>query len=105
MAEPASERDEPLTAHDPLRLVLHTMEAQLDDRVNAVGDAKPSRDESTAELIRLEETLSSAQDKAKQLVTLRLKLGEEESAAEQSAGKASSAPSGSAPPAEGNSAG
>jgi len=57
------------------------MEGQLDDRVNAVGDAKPSRDESAAELIRLEETLSSAQDKAKQLVTLRLELEEESSTA------------------------
>jgi len=57
------------------------MEEQLDDRVDAVSDAKPSADETTAELIKLEETLSSAQDKAKQLVTLRLKLGEEESAA------------------------
>ena len=64
---------------DPLRLVLHTMEEQLDDRVDEVGDAGPSHDESTAGLIRLEETLSSAQDKAKQLVTLRLKLDEEAS--------------------------
>ena len=54
------------------------MEEQLDDRVGEVADAKPARDESTQELIRLEETLSSAQDKAKQLVTLRLKLGDEE---------------------------
>ena len=57
------------------------MEEQLDDRVDAVSDAKPAADETTAGLIKLEETLSSAQDKAKQLVTLRLKLGEEESAA------------------------
>ena len=64
---------------DPLRLVLQSMEAQLDDRVDEVSEAKPARDESTEELIRLEETLSSAQDKAKQLVTLRLKLGDEES--------------------------
>ena len=56
------------------------MEEALDDRVSAVSDAKPSADETTAGLIKLEETLSSAQDKAKQLVTLRLKLGEEESA-------------------------
>ena len=55
------------------------MEEQLDDRVEAVSDAGPSHDESTATLIKLEETLSSAQDKAKQLVTLRLKLDEEES--------------------------
>lgn len=64
---------------DPLRLVLQTMEEQLDDRVGAVSSARPSHEESTSELIRLEETLSSAQDKAKQLVTLRLKLDEEAS--------------------------
>ena len=62
---------------DPLRLVLQTMEQQLDDRVGAVSSTGPSRDESTSDLIRLEETLSSAQDKAKQLVTLRLKLDNE----------------------------
>ena len=61
------------------------MEEQLDDRVDAVTDRGPSHDESTSELIRLEETLSSAQDKAKQLVTLRLKLDEEQS---ESDGKA-----------------
>ena len=76
-------------ASDPLRLVLHTMEQQLDDRVGAVGDARPARDESTAELIRLEETLSSAQDKAKQLVTLRLKLGEEKASADRATEAAS----------------
>ena len=59
------------------------MEEQLDDRVGEVSDAKPSRDETTQELIHLEETLSSAQDKAKKLVTLRLKLEDEEAAAEQ----------------------
>ena len=68
---------------DPLRLVLHHMEEQLDDRVEAVGEAKPSSEESTAELIKLEETLSSAQDKAKKLVTLRLKLRDEEGAADE----------------------
>ena len=62
---------------DPLRLVLHHMEEQLDDRVDALNDAKPASEESTADLIQLEETLSSAQDKAKKLVTLRLKLDEE----------------------------
>ena len=62
---------------DPLRLVLHHMEEQLDDRVDALNDAGPSSQETTADLIHLEETLSSAQDKAKKLVTLRLKLDEE----------------------------
>lgn len=66
---------------DPLRLVLHHMEEQLDHRVGALSDAKPSSEESTADLIQLEETLSSAQDKAKKLVTLRLKLDEEAAAA------------------------
>ena len=59
------------------------MEEQLDDRVDAVSDAGPSHEESTSDLIKLEETLSSAQDKAKQLVTLRLKLDEEESQSAQ----------------------
>ena len=86
---------------DPLRLVLHTMEEQLDDRVEAVSDAGPSRNESTSDLIKLEETLSSAQDKAKQLVTLRLKLDEEETQSAQGDAKVpSDARSGSpAPPA------
>ena len=63
---------------DPLRLVVQHMEEQLDDRVDEVSESKPSRDETTQELIHLEETLSSAQDKAKKLVTLRLKLEDEE---------------------------
>lgn len=88
VADPAPEPDAPATAPDPLRLVLHTMEEQLDDRVSAVSDAGPSREESTAELIRLEETLSSAQDKAKQLVTLRLKLEEDAAAGADSAAAA-----------------
>ena len=69
----SSERDQ-----SPLRLVLHSTEEQLDQRVGAVADSPPSRGESTADLIKLEERLSSAQDKAKQLVTLRLKLAEDD---------------------------
>ena len=57
------------------------MEEQLDDRVDALNDAGPSSGESTADLIHLEETLSSAQDKAKKLVKLRLKLDEEAASA------------------------
>lgn len=63
---------------DPLRLVLRSTEEQLDDRVEMVSDAKPAHQESTSELIQLEETLSSAQEKAKQLVTLRRKIEAEE---------------------------
>ena len=66
---------------DPLRLVLRSTEEQLDDRVETVSDAKPSHEESTAELIQLEETLSSAQQKAKQLVTLRRKIESEDGSA------------------------
>lgn len=62
----------------PLKLMLHSTEEQLDKRVDDVADSPPSRGESTSELIKLEEKLSSAQDKAKQLVTLRLKLAEDE---------------------------
>jgi hypothetical protein len=61
-----------------LRVALQHIEEQLDDRVDALNNAGPSSEESTADLIHLEETLSSAQDKAKKLVTLRLKLDEEE---------------------------
>ena len=68
---------------DPLRLVVQHMEEQLDDRVDEVSESKPSHDETTEELIHLEETLSSAQDKAKKLVTLRLKLEDEEATAER----------------------
>ena len=67
------------------------MEEQLDDRVDAVGESKPAAEESTAELIKLEETLSSAQDKAKKLVTLRLKLGDE-AKSDESPGAGESAP-------------
>ena len=75
MSDEPEKHDEPAeSTSDPLRLVLHTMEEQLDDRVGAVSNTGPAREESTSDLIRLEETLSSAQDKAKQLVTLRLKL-------------------------------
>ena len=71
-------------AASPLRVVLHSLEEQLDERVHDVRDAKPARQETTAELIHLEEELEAAQDKAKQLVTLRLKLGENgQSMAEQ----------------------
>lgn len=69
------------SASDPLKLVIHSTEEQLDDRVETVSDAKPAREESTSELIALEETLSSAQQKAKQLVTLRRKIEAEEEAA------------------------
>ena len=61
------------------------MEEQLDDRVDALSEAGPSSGESTADLIHLEETLSSAQDKAKKLVTLRLKLDEEAASATRDA--------------------
>ena len=79
---------------DPLKLVLHHMEEQLDDRVDALSEAGPSSGESTADLIHLEETLSSAQDKAKKLVTLRLKLEEEAASATQDedAGASGAAP-------------
>ena len=66
---------------NPLRVALHHIEEQLDDRVDSLNEAGPSSEESTADLIHLEETLSSAQDKAKKLVTLRLKLDEEEGTA------------------------
>lgn len=82
---------------DPLRLVLRSTEEQLDDRVEAVSDAKPSHEESTSELIQLEETLSSAQQKAKQLVTLRRKIESEEAGAEASASPAGDAPADPAP--------
>lgn len=80
---------------DPLRLVRQHMEEQLDDRVDALSEAGPSSEGTTEELIHLEETLASAQDKAKKLVTLRLKLDEE--AAEDDRRNPDPAPSG--PPA------
>ena len=77
---------------DPLKLVLHHMEEQLDDRVDALNAAGPSSGESTADLIHLEETLSSAQDKEKKLVTLRLKLDEEAATAADAAAEPGSSP-------------
>jgi hypothetical protein len=72
---PADERPTDQAA-EPLRVVLHSLEEQVDLRVDKVAESKPTREESTSELIKLEEALDSAQDKAKQLVTLRLKLGD-----------------------------
>lgn len=77
---------------DPLRLVLRSTEEQLDDRVETVSDAKPSHEESTAELIQLEEALSSAQQKAKQLVTLRRKIESEEAGTDASGSPAPDTP-------------
>ena len=85
---------------DPLRMVLRSTEEQLDDRVETVSDAKPSHEESTSELIQLEETLSSAQQKAKQLVTLRRKIESEEAGAEASESPADDAPVDPAPDAD-----
>lgn len=82
---------------DPLRLVLRSTEEQLDDRVEAVSDARPSHEESTSELIQLEENLSSAQQKAKQLVTLRRKIESEEAGADTSGTAAADAPVDPAP--------
>ena len=83
---------------DPLRLVVQHLEEQLDERVDAVSDSGPSHEETTGELIPLEETLSSAQDKAKKLVTLRLKLKDEEAAAATEAGAETPPPAASSPP-------
>lgn len=82
---------------DPLRLVIRSTEEQLDDRVETVSDAKPSHEESTSELIQLEETLSSAQQKAKQLVTLRRKIESEEEDVETSGSPAADPPADAAP--------
>lgn len=83
----SSERD-----RSPLKLVLHSTEEQLDRRVEALTDSPPSRGESTADLIKLEERLSSAQDKAKQVVTLRLKLDEDDAEQKRSDDDAAKAP-------------
>ena len=80
MSEQRPAEGEATAPASPLRVVLHSLEEQLDERVEEVADAKPARQESTAELIHLEEELSEAQEKAKQLVTLRLKVNEDEKA-------------------------
>ena len=74
--QPADATSTGAKSAEPLRVVLHSLEEQVDRRVDKVAAAKPAREESTSELIKLEEELESAQDKAKQLVTLRLKLGD-----------------------------
>lgn len=80
-----------------LELVQHCLEEQLDQRVDEVVEAKPAREESTSELIHLEETLSTAQHKAKQLVTVRRKLDEHEGAAADAAPARPPSPSGGEP--------
>ena len=61
---------------DPLRPMLATVEVELEHRL-AEACAHEVTDESTAELMRLEETLSEAARAAKQAVSLRRRLRSE----------------------------
>lgn len=63
--------------HDPeelLRPALQDVEERLKDRLGEICAANEISDESTGELIRLEESLSMATESAKEAVTLRRKL-------------------------------
>ena len=60
--------------NDPLRPLLKDAERELQLRVEEVCDKPRVSQESTGELIRLEETLSLAAEAAKKTVSLRRRL-------------------------------
>lgn len=67
---------------DPLRPMLTTVEVELERRLAEACQRSDISDESTAELMRLEETLLDAARAAKQAVSLRRRLRTESEAGE-----------------------
>lgn len=67
---------------DPLRPMLQSVEGELERRLEEACARHEVHDESTAELMRLEETLLDAARVAKQAVSLRRRLRTETEAAE-----------------------
>ena len=72
---------------DPLRPMLATVEVELEHRL-AEACSHAVAEESTAELMRLEETLSEAARAAKQAVSLRRRLRSEAESADEQADEA-----------------
>lgn len=63
---------------ETLRPMLHEAHERLEEALDEACDAKPAKDETTGEMIRLEETLSVAAEAAKRAVSIRRRLREEE---------------------------
>lgn len=76
---------------DPLRPMLQTVEGELERRLEEACARHDVHDESTAELMRLEETLLDAARVAKQAVSLRRRLRSESEAADDEADDADAA--------------
>ena len=62
---------------ETLRPMLNEAHERLEEALDEACDAKPAKDESTGEMIRLEETLSVAAEAAKRAVSIRRRLREE----------------------------
>ena len=63
---------------ETLRPMLHEAHERLEEALDEACDAKPAKDETTGEMIRLEETLSVAAEAATRAVSIRRRLREEE---------------------------
>ena len=62
---------------DELQPMLQQAHETLEDALDEACDAKPASQETTGEMIRLEETLSVAAEAAKRAVSIRRRLREE----------------------------
>ena len=61
---------------DSLRPILHTLEDQIDETIAEACQVSPARDETTAELEKLGDTLSLAAQAAKTAAQLRRRIRE-----------------------------
>ena len=82
---------------DPLRPMLETVEVELEHRLAEACARSDVADESTAELMRLEETLLDAARVAKQAVSLRRRLRTETEAGDAIASEGETEPGDDAP--------
>ena len=62
---------------EPLHPMLREAHQKLEEALNEACAARPASDETTGEMIRLEETLSVAAEAAKRAVSIRRRLREE----------------------------
>ena len=70
---------------DELQPMLRQAHETLEDALDEACEAKPASQETTGEMIRLEETLSVAAEAAKRAVSIRRRLREEAQRAERPA--------------------
>ena len=69
---------------DELHPMLHDAHQTLEEALDEACEAKPANQETTGEMIRLEETLSVAAEAAKRAVSIRRRLREETERARRS---------------------